>query len=350
MTVALNLAKKGKYTVSPNPMVGSIIVKKNRIIGKGYHRKAGKPHAEVYALREAGTDARGSTMYVTLEPCSHWGSTPPCAEAIIKAKVKRVVIGMEDPNPQVCGRGIKMMQDAGIEVITGILEDKARELNKFFVKYISTGLPYVILKAAISLDGKIAVNNGDSKWISNEGARMKVHELRNAVDAIMIGYNTLNKDNPHLTVRSTAKKRDPLKIILAGRRKLRNLSKLNLFKESGDKIIIVQNMNAGNEIFADQVKEVISLRDAYNIRAVLKELGKRAISSVLVEGGSKVFTAFLDTKLVDDYYFFVAPIIIGSDGIPLYSGKSPKKVSQALKFERKSGKFLNGNVFLEMKR
>ncbi len=350
MTVALNLAKKGRGTTSPNPMVGAIIVKKNRIIGKGYHKKAGLLHAEIYALKEAGNDAKDATMYVTLEPCSHWGKTPPCTDAIIKAKLKRVIIGMKDPNPLVYGNGILKMQENGIEVEVGILEDKAKELNKFFIKYITKKIPYVIMKAAISLDGKIAVKTGDSKWISSNESRKRVQLLRNQIDAIMIGINTLKIDNPHLNVRIKNKKKEPYKIILAGKQKIRGLKNLNLFKENHDKIIIIQSMDAGNEIYEDLVHKIITLQENYTLKEVLKKLAKLEIISVLVEGGSRVFTNFIDEKLVDEYLFFIAPIIIGSDGIPIYQGKSPEKVKKTIKFTKVKGKFLNGNIFLELKR
>lgn len=350
MTIALNLAKKGRYTTSPNPHVGAIIVKNGRIIGKGYHKHAGKPHAEIYALREAGEDAKDSTMYVTLEPCCHYGKTPPCTEAIIKAKIKRVVISMKDPNPLVAGNGIKALQSAGIEVKTGILEDKAKVLNKFFIKYITTGMPYVILKAAISLDGKIALNNGESKWISNDIARKKVHMVRNEVDAILIGYNTFTKDNPHLNIRMVNAKKEPYKIIITGKKKLRNVKKMNLFKEHPEKIIIVQNHVAGNEIYGDIVKKIISLRENFSLNTLLKQLGKLEITSLLVEGGSTVFTQFISENVVDEYMIFIAPIIIGNDGISLFKGNSPNSMRSAIKFHRIGGKFLDGNVYMEFKR
>ncbi|MCD6578537.1 bifunctional diaminohydroxyphosphoribosylaminopyrimidine deaminase/5-amino-6-(5-phosphoribosylamino)uracil reductase RibD [bacterium] len=350
MTIALNLAKKGKYTTSPNPHVGAIIVKNDRIIGKGYHKHPGKPHAEIYALNEAGSDAKGSTMYVTLEPCCHYGKTPPCTEAIINAKIKRVVIAMTDPNPLVAGKGIKKLKDAGIDVETGILENKAKDLNKYFIKYITTGMPYVIMKAAISLDGKIALNNGESKWISNDISRKKVHMIRNEVDAILIGHNTFMKDDPHLNIRMVNAKKDPYKIIIAGKKKLRNIKKMNLFKEHPEKVIIVQNHLAGNEIYRDLVKSIISLRENFSLNTLLKQLGKYEITSLLVEGGSNVFTQFILENIVDEYMIFIAPIIIGMDGIPIFNGNSPNSMRNAIKFKRIGGKFLDGNVYMEFKR
>ncbi len=350
MAIALNLAKKGKYTTSPNPHVGAIIVKNNRIIGRGYHKIAGKPHAEIYALKEAGNDAKGSTMYVTLEPCCHYGKTPPCTEAIIKAKIKKVVIAMTDPNPLVAGNGIKILREAGIEVKTGILEDKSKELNKYFIKYITTEMPYVIMKAAISLDGKIALNNGESKWISNDMARKKVHMIRNEVDAILIGHNTFVKDNPHLNIRMVKAKSEPYKIIIAGKKKLRNVKKMNLFKEHPEKIIIVQNHIAGNELYSDIVHKVISLRENFSLNTLLKQLGKLEITSLLVEGGSNIFTQFISENVVDEYMFFIAPIIIGNNGVPLFSANSPNSMRNVIKFKRIGGKFLDGNVYMEFKK
>mgnify|MGYP001206639224 CR=1 FL=1 len=349
MSLALDLAKKGKNP-SPNPMVGCIVIKNGRIIGKGYHKKAGGPHAEVYALREAGADAKGSTLYVNLEPCAHHGKTPPCSEAIIKAGVKRVVSAMVDPNPLVSGKGHAALKASGIETSTGILEEKARELNKFFIKYIKTGLPFVLLKAAISLDGKIAVKTGDSKWISNSEARKKVHILRNQVDAVLIGLHTFLTDNPHLTVRIKNASREPYKIILAGKNRIQNLHKSNLYKENRERLIIVQNTDAGNEVYEGDVHRIISLDRKHTMKDVCAALGKMEITSLLIEGGGSVFTKFIDENIVDEYVFFIAPIIIGNDGIPFYKNQSGEEIGKAIAFKRINGAFVNGNVYMELKR
>jgi diaminohydroxyphosphoribosylaminopyrimidine deaminase/5-amino-6-(5-phosphoribosylamino)uracil reductase len=211
------LAKKAQGRTNPNPMVGAILVRDGSIVGEGYHKKAGTPHAEVHALNAAGEQARGSVLYVTLEPCSHFGRTPPCAEAVVKAGVKRVVAAILDPNPKVAGRGIEILKKAGVQTKVGVLENEARRLNEVFFKYIKTGLPFVALKTAMSLDGKIAAGSGDSKWITNERSREYVHYLRNVYDAILVGIGTVLKDNPRLNTRlDILDKRDLVRVVIDG--------------------------------------------------------------------------------------------------------------------------------------
>ncbi len=214
MLRALDLAKKGRGFVNPNPMVGAVLVKNGKIIGEGYHTAFGKPHAEVEALQNATKNVAGATAYITLEPCSHYGKTPPCAVALIEAKIKTAVIAMLDPNPLVSGRGVQLLEEAGIEVIVGVEEDKAKEFNKVFLKYITSKTPYVLLKTAMTLDGKIATQTGDSRWISSEISREKVHKLRHELMGIMVGINTVLQDNPSLDCRLEGSVRQPVKIIV----------------------------------------------------------------------------------------------------------------------------------------
>ena len=215
MKKAIVLARKGLGRTSPNPMVGAVVVRKGRVVGQGFHQKAGGPHAEPMAIAQAGKEAKGATLYVNLEPCNHFGRTPPCTQAIIESGIKKVVFGLSDPNPLVKGGGADRLQSQGIEVVRGVLEEDCRRLNEVYIKWITTGLPFVILKAAVSLDGRIATRTGDSKWISNERSRLLVHHLRNQVDGVVVGIRTVIKDDPLLTVRLPKRKiKDPLRIVL----------------------------------------------------------------------------------------------------------------------------------------
>lgn len=292
----ISLAKKGSGYVSPNPLVGCVIVKGNRIIGEGYHKKFGGPHAEINAINNAkklGHSLKGATLYVNLEPCNHYGKTPPCTEAIIKEKIGKVVIGCPDPNPLVSGSGIKRLQDAGTDVECGVLEDECTELNKFFIRYMKTNLPYVTLKIAQSLDGKIALNEFSSKWITSEESRKHVKKMRQKYDAILVGHNTVLKDNPSLLPQPI--KNVPYRIVLS-----HNSGKLN------------RNL----KIFSDEYNEkTIVLSSEYSksgYRQMLKTLASMGISSVLIEGGGYTFSKFYEYGLFDDAYFFIAPKIIGT--------------------------------------
>ena len=257
MERALELAALGEGKVNPNPMVGAVVVKDGKIVGEGYHKKYGGPHAEVFALEEAGIKAEGATIYVTLEPCSHYGKTPPCAKKIIDMGIKRCIIASLDPNPLVSGRGIKMMTDAGIEVVTGIMEKEALELNRVFMKYISTKVPYLFLKCGITLDGKIASRTGNSKWITNELAREKVQKLRNKYMGIMVGINTVIKDDPSLTAR-IENGRNPYRIVIDPNLDIPLESKFVNFQD-GKSIVITSENNREKEKVSELEERKVKL-------------------------------------------------------------------------------------------
>ncbi|MGA1867142.1 MAG: bifunctional diaminohydroxyphosphoribosylaminopyrimidine deaminase/5-amino-6-(5-phosphoribosylamino)uracil reductase RibD [bacterium] len=326
MHLALDMAEKGAGFTSPNPMVGAVVVKDTTIVGKDYHTNVGRLHAEVKALQEAGDQAQGATLYVNLEPCCHYGKTPPCVEAIINAGIAKVVIGTQDPNPLVNGRGIAELRSHGIEVKVGVLEDKAKKINEFFIKYITTGKPFVILKAAMSLDGKIATKTGQSQWISNEASRQFVHALRNRVDAIMVGAGTILQDNPLLTTRiSGQQSRNPKRIIID------NLLKIPLgariftqeAKGEGSENIIVTTCKASQEKikrFEEQGSRIIQIhtkrKNSVDFGIVLDQLGKLSLTSIMIEGGHGINAAALEACVVDKVIIFIAPKIIGGKTAP----------------------------------
>jgi diaminohydroxyphosphoribosylaminopyrimidine deaminase/5-amino-6-(5-phosphoribosylamino)uracil reductase len=324
MAECLQLARQGKGYVSPNPLVGSVIVKDGKVITRGYHQKFGEAHAEINALREAGLKARGATLYVNLEPCSHYGKTPPCTDAIVASGIRRVVIGMIDPNPAVKGRGVRALRSAGVKVQVGTLVDKCQTLNEFFIKRVTKGLPFVTLKVAQTLDGKIASPNRRSQWITSEESRRYVHQLRSEYDAVLIGANTASLDDPRLTVR-LVKGRSPKRVLLDG-----NLStplSSHLFNDGGrSRTMTVVRRHGNKEI--ERRKRLLEQRGirlvemkenragTINLRSVLKSLADHDILSVLVEGGQQLFTQFLEQRLVDRLLIFVAPKIYGSVGVP----------------------------------
>ncbi|MGB9630123.1 MAG: bifunctional diaminohydroxyphosphoribosylaminopyrimidine deaminase/5-amino-6-(5-phosphoribosylamino)uracil reductase RibD, partial [Thermodesulfobacteriota bacterium] len=288
MRRALRLAEKGRGRTSPNPMVGAVLVKMGRVIGEAYHQKAGEPHAEILALKQAGENARGATLYLNLEPCTHYGRTPPCAPSVILSGVRRVVIGMEDPNPLVRGRGVESLKNAGIEVTLGILEKDSQRLNEAFTKYIQTKEPFVILKVASTLDGKIATRSGDSKWISGELSRRWVHRLRNQVDGVVVGIGTILKDDPLLTSRIRGG-RDPYRIILDSR--LRIPEEARVLKENPAKTILAITELASDEKLARlegrgvRILRFDSEEERVPLRPLLTRLGEMGMMSILVEGG-----------------------------------------------------------------
>lgn len=316
MDLALELAKKGVGKTNPNPLVGAVVVKNGKILGKGYHQFYGGPHAEVYALNEAGKNSNGATIYVTLEPCSHFGKTPPCVEKIKEMKIKRCVIATLDPNPLVSGRGKKILENAGIEVKVGIKEKEAKEINKVFLKYIKNKQPYLFLKCAITLDGKIATNKRDSKWITNEKAREKVQFLRNKYSGIMIGINTLLNDNPKLTSR-IKNGRNPFRIVIDPNLKTPlDYNFITLSKKDKKSIIITSKNNKENKIkikeFENKNIKLIYL-DGYDfkINDILTEIGKLNIDSVLLEGGSYLISKSFKEHRIDGGEIFIAPKILG---------------------------------------
>jgi diaminohydroxyphosphoribosylaminopyrimidine deaminase/5-amino-6-(5-phosphoribosylamino)uracil reductase len=317
MKRALELAEKGAGYTSPNPLVGAVIVRDGKIIGEGYHEVYGSYHAEVNAFRNAIEDVRGATMYVTLEPCSHYGKTPPCANAIVEKGIKKVIVALEDPNPEVSGRGIKILRDNGIEVVTGILEKEIRKLNEIFLKYITTKLPFCILKTAMTLDGKIAASTGDSKWITNEESRRYVHRLRHRVSSIMVGVGTVIQDDPLLNTRlDEGEGKDPIRIIVDTRGRTPLQAKV-LNNESPSKTIIATTELApmerleeyralGTEIIITPIKE-----NRVDLKHLMKELGERKIDSVLLEGGSELNYSAVQAGIIDKVNAFIAPKFIG---------------------------------------
>ncbi|HEV8716317.1 MAG TPA: bifunctional diaminohydroxyphosphoribosylaminopyrimidine deaminase/5-amino-6-(5-phosphoribosylamino)uracil reductase RibD, partial [Candidatus Binatia bacterium] len=317
MQRALDLAAKALGRTSPNPAVGAVIVRNGRVIGEGFHRRAGLPHAEIEALRRMKGSARGATLYVNLEPCSHYGRTPPCAEAVVAAGLKRVVIGMVDPNPLVRGRGLRRLRQAGIEVKTGVLKDKCERLNEDFAVFIRTGLPLVTLKLAASLDGRIATASGDSKWISGELSRRLVHELRNRVDAVLIGAETVRADDPQLTCRVRGG-RDPLRVILDGRLTISPQARVCTQRSTARTLVVTAEENRQSEkraVLESQGVEVLCLpgeQQRVRLRPLLAELGKRGIKHVLIEGGGQVAAAAFSEGVVDKVLFFYGPKLLGS--------------------------------------
>ncbi len=358
MRKALELARKGEGYTSPNPLVGALVVKDGVIIGQGYHQYYGGPHAEVYALDEAGEQAQGATLYVTLEPCSHYGKTPPCSLRVIKSGIKRAVIAMVDPNPRVAGRGIRELKEAGIEVVVGLLEKEASLMNEVFLKYITAEYPFVYLKTAQTMDGYLATKTGDSKWITNEKSRLWGHKLRHRVDAILVGIGTILKDNPVLTTRLPDKKgKDCIRIILDARLET-PLEASILNKNSNASIIII----TGDQVELEKVEiyanlegvEVVTLRLTKDGRVPLKELLKklhtRGISSLLVEGGGKVNYSFLKEGLVDRLYCFIAPVILGgNDGIAAFSGTGPERMAQISRLKEVEYQLLGDNILVSGK-
>lgn len=318
MRLALRLALKGAGRTSPNPMVGAVLVRGGRIIATGYHQRAGSDHAEIVALKRAGKRAQGATLYLNLEPCNHQGRTPPCSLSLIQSRVKRVVVGMVDPNPLVSGRGIRKLRQTKIRVDVGLLEAECRKLNEAFSKYVTRRIPFVILKLAASLDGRIATATGDSRWITGPDARRYVHKLRNQVDAVLVGAGTVLADNPRLTCR-IAGGRDPRRIVLDGRLRIPVTARLLHEREPG-KTIIIAGLRAplkkvkAIERRGAEVWQFPSRKGGIPFAPVLKALAKRGIVSVMIEGGAITAARALREEVVDKLCFFYAPKFIGGDG------------------------------------
>lgn len=315
MKLAMQLAGNAIGRTSPNPLVGAVIVKDNRVVGCGWHRKAGTPHAEVHALNQAGELAQGADVYVTLEPCAHYGKTPPCAKALVEAKVKNVYGGLLDVNPKVAGKGFKILEDAGIHVEYGFLQDELRKQNEVFFKWIEHKKPFVVLKAAMTLDGKIATATGQSKWITNETSRAYGYKLRDIYDGIMVGINTVIEDNPMLTARVDGGK-NPIRIVVDSSLKID--INANVVQDKSAKTIIATTDKADKDkILKLQAQDVDVIvvdkdeNDKVDIEKLLDILGQQNICSILVEGGATLSGSFVAKKLVDKVYFFIAPKIVG---------------------------------------
>ena len=317
MKRALTLARKGIGKTAPNPAVGCVIVKDGRIVGTGWHRKAGSPHAEIHALAMAGPAARDADVYVTLEPCCHTGKTPPCSQALIDAGVKRVIAGMSDPNPRVGGGGLAALTGAGIEVVCGVLQDDCAAINRPFIKHISTGMPYVTYKCAMTMDGKIATVTGESRWISGEDSRRYVHKMRARMDAVMVGVDTVIADNPELTVRHV-RGRSPLRVIVDSSLRTPESVRILNGKLASRTIIATTESNplihrrylrqGAAILICEQQDGRVSMED------MLQKLGDMGIQSILLEGGGRLAGSLLERGLIDEFVFFLAPKILGSDG------------------------------------
>lgn len=335
MRLALQLAEKGRGSTSPNPMVGAVIVKDGIIVGKGYHKAAGMAHAEVEAIKDAGEKTKDATLYVTLEPCNHYGKTPPCTDLILKSGIKKVVVAVKDPNPLATG-GLKRLEEAGIEIKVGVLEEDAKRLNEAFFCYVTKKRPFVIWKAAMTLDGKIATATGDSRWVTSVSSRRLVHKLRSYVDAIVVGKGTLAADDPELTVREVESPKNPVRVILDSY--LSSPLTLKVFNDQKAPTLVYATNNApltkkealnayGVEVVLTSKKE-----GRVNIREALDDLYNRRITSLLLESGGELAFSFWEEEVVDKIFLFIAPKIVGGRTAPTpVGGKGKEKMEDAFK-------------------
>lgn len=344
--IAIKLAEKGRGQVNPNPLVGCIIVKRGKIVGRGYHKKFGQEHAEMMALKGAGKKAVNATMYCSLEPCSHWGKTPPCTESIVESGIREVIIGIEDPNPLV--EGFRELKFRGIKTKIGIQRQHAKKLNEAYLKYMKLKKPFVILKVAMSLDGKIATSTGDSKYITSRDARKFVHEIRNDVDAVMVGINTVLRDNPQLNTR-LVRGNDPIKVIVDSTLKISERSKVL----KGPSKVIIATTNKAPKKKIDRLHHkginvivVNSKAGMVNLKELMKELGKNQITSIMIEGGSHLNASAIKDKIVDKILIFTAPKIIGN-GLGAISNLGIKKVDKAIKLKSVSTKKIGKDLLVE---
>ncbi|MCX5665737.1 MAG: bifunctional diaminohydroxyphosphoribosylaminopyrimidine deaminase/5-amino-6-(5-phosphoribosylamino)uracil reductase RibD [Candidatus Omnitrophica bacterium] len=332
MALAIALAKKAEGMTSPNPIVGAVIVRKGKIVGRGYHKRAGLAHAEINALRQAGAKARGATLYVTLEPCDHFGRTPPCTKAIIKSGINRVVIAMKDPNPINNGNGIRRLNRHGIKTKVGILAKDAFDINRPYIKFITKNIPFVTVKVAQSLDGKIATRSGDSKWISSEKSRRYVHKLREMADAVMVGANTVRRDDPLLLSRSSRDKQ-PVRVIVSGRSAIPSGAKIFSEKHKYPVIVVRPDARSGKRV---------------DLLKLLKALAKNSITNILVEGGGELIASLLEKKLVDRLLVFIAPKIIGGrDAKTAVEGIGIEKIKDAFSLKNISVKRFKEDILIQ---
>ncbi len=356
MRLAIELARKGKGSVNPNPLVGAVVVKNDKVVGKGYHKFFGGPHAEVYSLDEAGKHSEGGIIYVTLEPCSHYGKTPPCAEKIIKMGIKKCFIGSRDPNPLVSGKGVEILKKAGVEVIEDVLKEECDLLNQIFFKYIRTKIPYLFVKCGITLDGKIALSNGISKWITNEKSREKVQYHRNRLMGIMVGINTVLTDNPSLTARIEGG-RNPYRIIVDPNLKIGNEmgNPLKVLTENSDgkTIIITSEKNKDSQKLRNlkknfNVESIFLPGREFLIGEILKKIGNMGIDSVLLEGGEKLISRAFKEKVVDGGEIFISNKIMGDEKAkPFISGFSPLKMEDVITFNKVINNIYGENIGME---
>ncbi len=335
MQRALALARCGLGKTSPNPAVGAVVAREGRVIGEGWHTRAGGPHAEVFALR--GVNARRATLYVTMEPCCTWGKTPPCTDAIIAAGVKRVVVATLDPNPKHDGRGLKVLRRAGIRVESGLLAVEATAINEAFNKWVTTGMPLVIVKVAMSLDGKIATHTGDSKWITSKAARREAHKLRAGVDAVMVGANTVIRDDPHLTVRHGVRGRQPWRVVVDARGRTPPSAKLFGITHRSRRLVLTTKLAPVRwrrhlALLGIDVVVVKEAEGRVDLQAAMRILGEMNVTSVLVEGGGELLGSFFDARMVDKLALFYAPVVIGGRGaVMAVAGEGVATVRKALR-------------------
>jgi len=355
MSRALELAERGRGYVEPNPLVGAVVVRDGQFVGEGWHQRYGEAHAEIHAFAAAGEAARGATLYVTLEPCCHYGKTPPCTDAVLRTGIRRVVAAMSDPFPAVAGKGAELLRQAGVTVEFGIGETEARRLNAPYLKLLATGRPWVHAKWAMTLDGKIATRSGDSRWISNETSRRRVHALRGRMDAIVAGIGTIRADNPQLTARPPGP-RTPTRIILDSRGRI------------PDDAIVVQTsritptMIAATESMPQTKRatlqahgcEVLILPDYHgrvSVDSLLMELGRRRFTNVLVEGGSGVFGAFFDAAVIDEYHVFIAPCLVGgAAAMNPVGGAGVPHMAEALRLTEWTHEVIDGDLYVHGRR
>lgn len=350
MKYALTLARKGVGKVNPNPLVGAVLVKSGKIIGEGYHEFYGGAHAEINALKSARESVDGATLYVTLEPCFHYGKTPPCVEAIIKSKIAKVIIGSLDPNPLVSGKGILRLKETGVQVVTGVLEEECKKLNEVFMKYIEKKEPFVILKSAMTLDGKIATVTGESKWITSEAARHEVHQLRNAFSGIMVGVETIIQDNPQLTCR-IMNGRNPIIIVVDSRLRIPMASKIL----TGESKVIIATTKQAEESKVSQLQELgISVfileshKGRVNLKQLMKQLGQLGIDSILLEGGASLNESALKAGIVDKVQFYIAPKIIGGEKAKTpVGGEGIKRLEDAIQIKDLKMQVMGKDIVLE---
>jgi diaminohydroxyphosphoribosylaminopyrimidine deaminase/5-amino-6-(5-phosphoribosylamino)uracil reductase len=352
MRLALELAAQGEGRTAPNPAVGAVVVRDGMVVGRGFHPKAGEPHAEIFALREAGEAARGADLYVTLEPCCHTGRTGPCTEAILAAGVVRVYIGCTDPNPQVSGRGCEQLRASGVEVVSGVLVDDCRRLIAPFAKHVRTGLPYVTLKAALTLDGNLATSSGNSQWITGPESRERVHRLRDRSDAVMVGIGTVLADNPRLTTRlPQGGGHDPLRIVIDSRL-MTPEEALVVTGPSAAGVLIATTADAP-EGKARRLRslgaEVLRVGDgpSVDLSLLLCDLGARGIQSILLEGGGRLNSAALQAGIVDRCMLFYAPLLLGGRGIGLFAGTGVEFLADAVRLKGLRVEQVGNDVLLE---
>jgi len=351
MDQAIKLALKAKGKTSPNPLVGAVVVKNNVIIGKGFHQEAGLAHAEIMALDQAGKNSKGASLYVTLEPCVHFGRTPPCVDRIIKSGIKEVIVGMVDPNPVNNGKGIKILKQHGIKVESGFLEDRLRKINEVFIKYITKRMPFVVVKIAESLDGRIATKTGDSKWITSDKSRSYAHRLRSEFDAIMVGVNTVLRDNPRLE--AWFSKKHPIKLIVDSQ--LSTPENANIFSRTSSVIIATLPVRSGqeteNRMILSKKAKILEIKEKsgqINLKDLFKKLAQMQISSVFVEGGGTLIGSLFDDGLVDKIMFFISPKIIGGkDAVSSVMGQGVSRIDRALKVKDTVYKKIGEDLLVE---